>query len=91
MQTFLDQQLKEQVDFSLEIALVMKFIFNGERAQKSTRSFENRPEQLPKEIYLEVRSDQDLQVTSDDCKVIKSEKLMEIYNTKAQLYPQHEF
>ena len=37
MQTFLDQHVKEQVYFSLEFALVMEFIFNGERV-KNQRS-----------------------------------------------------
>ena len=56
MQFFLEKHVKDLVEFTLVFALVVKFIFSGEKAVKPTCSFNKKFEDRPKAVYVEVRS-----------------------------------
>ena len=73
MQSFLEKQVKDLVEFIPVFTLVVKFIFSGEKVVKPTRSFNKKFEDRPKAVHIEVRSDQVLQVISAMRKIIKSQ------------------
>ena len=87
MQSFLEKQVKDLVEFTPVFALVVKFIFSGEKAVKPTHSFNKKFKDCPKVVYVEVRRDQALQVISAMRKIIKSQQFTEIYNVKVYFSP----
>jgi len=58
--------------FVPDFRLVVKYIFNEEKSQKSIRSFINKQDKRPRAIHVEVREEQALEVTSAIKKIIKT-------------------
>ena len=62
------------VEFKPNFILVVKYIFDGEKAQKPMRSFINKIDLRPKGMYMKVIREQVLEIISVVRKVIKSDK-----------------
>ena len=75
------------VEFKLNFALAVKYIFDREKVQKPTRSFINRNDSRPKGVYVEVAKEQVLEITLAVRKVIKSDKFKNRYNINAYFSP----
>ena len=71
MKKFMRMKVKMIVKFDPDFALVVKFIFSGEKAQVQSMSFDRRNDLMPKAINVEVRGSQALEIASAVRKVIK--------------------
>ena len=71
--------------------LVVKFIFDSKKAQKTIKSFINKNDFRLKGVHVEVIGEQVLEVTSAIRKVIKSPAFIARYNTTVYFSPQFEF
>ena len=83
--------MRELVEFILVFALVVKFIFSSEKVVKTTRLFNSKEDSCPRVVYVKVRSDQAIQVTSAIRKIIKFQQFTSRYNIKVYFSLQFEF
>ena len=68
------KEVKKLVKFKLEFALVIKYIFDSKKAQRTTKSFMSKNDARLKGVHVEVVGEQALEVISVVRKVIKLEK-----------------
>ena len=91
MKSTFDEEVKKQVDVTLDFALLSRAIFNGEKVQISSSSFTSKGEKCPRAINVEVRSEQDLTVTSEIRKIMKSERFKKTHKVTVCFSPRYEF
>ena len=85
------KEVKKLVKFKLVFTLVVKNIFNSEKAQKITKSFMSKNDARPKGVHAEVVGEQALEITLAVRKVIKLERFKTRYNATVYFSLQFEF
>ena len=79
------------MQFTPDFILVVKHIFNREKAKKTAKSFVNKQDNRLRVVHVEVREEQALEVTSAISKMIKSLAFQANYDMKVYFSAQLEF
>jgi len=87
IQQFFVNEVKKIVEFRPNFVLVIKYIFDEEKAQKPKNSFINKNDSRLKGIHVEDVKEQALEITSAVRKVIKSDKFKNRYNINVYFSP----